>query len=71
MLADDDEIELKHPSNKLLDKIRRHWLSIVIVNDKVCKAIGGHLRSYDAVQKEKQRHVRNYPMTIHPFSRLR
>ncbi|XP_068894024.1 potassium/sodium hyperpolarization-activated cyclic nucleotide-gated channel 2-like [Tenebrio molitor] len=71
MLAEDDEVEKRFPGNTYWDKIKRGWMRSILVHEKICKSCAIHLRSHGAIEKEKQRHIRYHPSSIHPFSSAR
>lgn len=71
MLAEEDEVEKKYPGHKFMNKFKRSWVRCILVHEKICKSCAIHLRSHGAIEKEKHRHIRYHPTTIHPFSSAR
>ncbi|RZC37629.1 potassium/sodium hyperpolarization-activated cyclic nucleotide-gated channel 1-like [Asbolus verrucosus] len=71
MLADEDEVEKKIPGNNFWNKVKRKWVTSILVHEKICKSYAIHLRSHGAIEREKQRHLRFHISSIHPFSSMR
>ncbi|XP_044265658.1 potassium/sodium hyperpolarization-activated cyclic nucleotide-gated channel 1-like [Tribolium madens] len=71
MLAEDDEVEKRFPQKTWCNQFKRAVMRSILVHEKICKSCAIHLRSHGAIEKEKQRHIRYHPTSIHPFSSAR